>query len=61
MILTTILALAAAQDAPMTPSGRWTVDYRPDICLASRPFGAAANPTIFGFEPSITMDSAGAM
>ena len=45
----------------MMPSSKWVVDYRPDMCLASRTFGPAANPTIFGFEPSITMDSAGAM
>jgi len=61
MIITTMLALAAAQAAPMTPSSKWVVDYRPDMCLASRTFGVAAAPTIFGFEPSITMDDAGAM
>jgi len=61
MIFATMLALAAVQTAPMTPLGRWTVDYRPDMCLASRPFGAAANPTLFGLEPSVAMDSEGAM
>jgi TonB family protein len=61
MIFITMLALAAAQSAPIAPLGRWTVDYRPDMCVASRPFGTEATPTLFGLEPSVSMDSAGAM
>lgn len=61
MIFAAMLAAAATQTAPITPLGRWTVDYRPDMCLASRPFGAAANPTFFGLEPSVSMDDEGAM
>ena len=56
-----ILAFAAAQAASLSPSSKWVVDYRPDMCVASRTFGAAETPTVFGFEPSITMDDAGAM
>lgn len=60
MIIAALLA-AAVQTAPITPSGRWTVDYRPDMCLASRPFGPTAKPIFLGLEPSVAMDSEGAM
>jgi TonB family protein len=51
----TILALAASQNAPMLPSGKWTVDYRPDACIASRSFGGPAS-TYLAFQPILSLD-----
>lgn len=59
MIIAGLLALAAT-GAPLEPAGKWTVDYRSDMCVASRPFGDSATPTMFGFEPAVSMGSAGA-
>jgi len=55
MILT-MLALAASQNAPMTPSGKWTVDYRPDACIASRPFGIEPTSVYLAFQPVLSLD-----
>jgi TonB family protein len=60
MIFAAMLAVAAAQNAPLNPSGKWVVDYRPDMCVGQRSFGETAAQTIFGFEPAIAMDSGGA-
>jgi TonB family protein len=55
-----MLAALAAQTASLPPSGKWIVDYRPDMCVAQRSFGPAAAATVFGFEPAVAMDSGGA-
>lgn len=55
MILT-MLALAASQNAPMTPSGKWTVDYRPDACIASRPFGIEPTSVYLALQPVLSLD-----
>lgn len=55
MILT-MLALAASQNAPMMPSGKWTVDYRPDACIASRPFGVEPSSVYLAFQPILSLD-----
>jgi TonB family protein len=60
MIFAAMLAITAAQNAPLNPSGKWVVDYRPDMCVGQRSFGEAAAVTIFGFEPAVAMDSGGA-
>lgn len=59
MILAGFLAVAIANTA-LAPSGKWTVDYRPDMCLASRPFGTGDVPLLFGFESAIAMQAGGA-
>lgn len=60
MVLAAMLAIATAQNAPLNPSGKWIVDYRPDMCVAQRSFGEATAATVFGFEPAVAMDSGGA-
>jgi TonB family protein len=60
MILAAMLAIATVQNAPLNPSGKWIVDYRPDMCVAQRSFGEATAATVFGFEPAVAMDSGGA-
>jgi TonB family protein len=56
MIFAVALALGAATDGPMTPSSKWVVDYRADMCLVSRQFGAKPNLTMFGLKPAVLMD-----
>ncbi len=55
MIFATMLALAAI-DAPLLPSGKWTVDYRSDSCVASRPFGPDAALVYLAFQPILSPD-----
>lgn len=38
--------------APLTPTGKWVVDYRADQCLASLEYGTANDPVTFGIRPS---------
>lgn len=56
MFITGLLALATA-DTLLMPSGKWTVDYEPTMCIASRQFGPAATPTYLAFQPSISMET----
>jgi TonB family protein len=39
--------------APLTPTGKWVVDYRDDQCLASRTFGTTDHPISLGVRPAI--------
>lgn len=57
MIFAAALALGAAADGPMTPSSKWVVDYRADMCLVSRQFGTKPNLTMFGLKPATLMGS----
>jgi len=57
MVFATMLALAIAQSAPLTPSGKWTVDYQPTMCVAARQFGPAGNATYLAFQPPVSMDT----
>lgn len=54
MILFAISAFAAASS--LDPSGKWTVDYQPTTCVASRQFGPEQAPSYLAFRPSVTMD-----
>jgi TonB family protein len=38
---------------PLTPTGKWLVDYRNDQCLASRAYGSAQSPISLGIRPAI--------
>jgi TonB family protein len=58
MILASLLLLTGA-DATLVPSAKWTVDYRPDKCIASRPFGAEP-ATYLALEPLVSLDFKGA-
>lgn len=57
------LLLSAAADmvppAPLQPTGKWTVDYRVDKCLASRTFGPKNAEVVLAIEPPIVMSDAG--
>jgi len=53
------LLLFAGVDAALMPSAKWTVDYRADKCVASRPFGAQP-ATYLAFEPNVSLDIKGA-
>lgn len=55
MILFGISAFAAASS--LAPSGKWTVDYQPTMCVASRQFGPEQAPTYLAFQPSVSMDT----
>lgn len=58
MILASLLAFAGT-DAALVPSAKWTVDYRADKCVASRPFGA--EPAIYlALQPLVSLDFKGA-
>ncbi len=54
------LLAAAAATTPLAPSGKWTVDYREDMCVASRIFGTAPAVTTLAIQPSIVMNSTAA-
>lgn len=56
MFITGLLAFAAA-GSPLEAVGKWTVDYRPDTCIASRAFGAEATPIYLSFQPIISLDA----
>jgi len=58
MLLTSLLALAGT-DAGLAPSGKWTVDYRADKCVASRPFGTEP-ATYIALQPYVSLDVIGA-
>lgn len=55
MILSAFSALAAASS--LAPSGKWTVDYEPTMCVASRQFGPEQAPIYLAFQPSVSMDT----
>ena len=59
MLLVGLLALAGTDTPAMTPSGKWTVDYRADKCVGSRPFGNEP-ATYLIFEPNVSLDIRGA-
>lgn len=54
-IMTIFAATTAA--TPLMPAGKWIVDYRKDMCIASRAFGPADNSFMFGIKPSIMIGS----
>lgn len=55
MSFTELAALAlAAQGAALPPTGKWLVEYNEGDCTMSRPFGDAAKPVTFAFQPSPT-------
>lgn len=58
-LFVTLLAAATAT-APLEPSGKWMVDYRTDMCLASRPFGTDTPPLTFAVKPSVVIGGNGA-
>ena len=58
MILASLLAFAGT-DAALVPSAKWTVDYRSDKCVASRPFGAEP-ATYLALQPLVSLDFKGA-
>ena len=41
----------APNDAPLAPSGKWTVDYANAGCILSRDYGTAPAVTSIGFKP----------
>ncbi|MGH6614991.1 energy transducer TonB [Sphingomonas sp.] len=47
------LAAQAAQtvDAPLPPSGNWTVEYQDNLCTISRKFGGTEQGITLGFQP----------
>lgn len=59
MLLAGLLAFAGA-DTVLAPSGKWTVDYRADKCVASRPFGTEP-VTNLTLQPFVSLDIKGAM
>lgn len=58
MLLVSLLALVGI-DAVLAPSGKWTVDYRADKCVASRPFGTEPVTTLT-LQPFVSLDIKGA-
>lgn len=51
-----ITALAAVTSpSPLAPSGKWIVEYRDDMCLASRAFGPAGATVTFALKPGISI------
>lgn len=58
MLLLSLLAFAGT-DAVLIPSGKWTVDYRADKCVASRPFGTERVTTLT-LQPFVSLDIKGA-
>jgi len=58
MLLTSLLVLADI-GAALAPSGKWTVDYRTDKCVASRSFGAEP-ATYLTLQPLVSLDIKGA-
>lgn len=52
MTLAILMALAAAENAAaLTPAGKWKVEYADSMCVASRAFGPATDPIVFGIRP----------
>jgi hypothetical protein len=62
LIVASLAAIAADNPPPVQPppSGTWVVDYRTDMCLATRTFGPATAPVTLAFKPAMQMDGAGA-
>lgn len=58
-VLVSLFAVAADKPAPtpnsIAPSGKWIVDYRPNMCLASRRFGNDPDSVTLGIEPAVVM------
>lgn len=48
---------AAPVAAPLTPSGKWIVDYGESACVLQRDFGSGSARTTVGFKPSPFGDS----
>jgi TonB family protein len=44
---------AAAEVVPLTPQGKWAVDYGLTSCLATRSYGDPKTPVVLGFRPSL--------
>lgn len=51
-----LILVAASADAPLVPSGKWTVDYAPHQCVAAREFGPPNNRVALVIKPSPTSD-----
>lgn len=51
------LSAPATMEAPLQPTGKWTVEYADDLCVLSRTYGTADAPLIFGIRPSPLSDS----
>lgn len=49
-MLLSMVALVAMQDAPLTPSGKWVVDYAENMCSAERPL--AGGTALIGLRPT---------
>lgn len=47
------IAMGATQPppAPLAPSGKWVIDYQPNMCVLSRDFGMGQSKITFGFRP----------
>ncbi|HEX7694441.1 MAG TPA: hypothetical protein VF409_08125, partial [Sphingomonas sp.] len=59
MIIASLLALAGADAAALTPTGKWTVDYLTDKCEASRPFGNDPASASLIFQPFASIGATG--
>lgn len=56
-MLLTLAALAASATTPLTPSGKWVVDYATNMCVVSRPFGPAPDTVTLAIKPAVVMSS----
>ncbi len=61
-MLTSLLSLSAIAaspvqaDPPLTPLGKWQVNWGDTNCLAMQNYGDASAPITFGFKPSLNGD-----
>lgn len=53
------IPLAAADQAPLAPTGKWLVEYGKDQCLLSRQYGTDRKPLILTFERLPMTDTTG--
>ena len=54
------LLAAAAATTLLAPSGKWVIDYREDMCVASRNFGTASDSVTLAIKPGTVVDSSAA-
>lgn len=52
------LAKLASPAIPLTPSGKWAVEYAKDMCVLNRPFGTGADEMLFAIKPAPNSDQA---
>lgn len=55
-----LASFAVVTAAPLVPSGKWIVDYRPDMCVVSRQFGAGPQAATLAIKPTVDMSSSSA-